>query len=83
MELLCPAGNLPALKTAIDCGADAVYIVGNDRFTHIIGIILFRLMNYLLNKSFIQIDPPPSHQPHDKTPFWVIPLLHLGEKSFY
>jgi len=26
MELLCPAGNLPALKTAIDCGADAVYI---------------------------------------------------------
>lgn len=26
MELLCPAGNLPALKTAIDQGADAVYI---------------------------------------------------------
>jgi len=26
MELLCPAGSLPALKTAIDCGADAVYI---------------------------------------------------------
>lgn len=26
MELLCPAGNLPALKTAIDEGADAVYI---------------------------------------------------------
>ena len=26
MELLCPAGNLPALKTAIDAGADAVYI---------------------------------------------------------
>jgi putative protease len=26
MELLCPAGNLPALKTAIDHGADAVYI---------------------------------------------------------
>ncbi len=26
MELLCPAGNLPALKTAIDNGADAVYI---------------------------------------------------------
>lgn len=26
MELLCPAGNLPALKAAIDHGADAVYI---------------------------------------------------------
>jgi collagenase-like PrtC family protease len=26
MELLCPAGSLPALKTAIDGGADAVYI---------------------------------------------------------
>jgi putative protease len=26
MELLCPAGSLPALKTAVDCGADAVYI---------------------------------------------------------
>ncbi|MDN2663206.1 peptidase U32 family protein [Psychromonas sp. 14N.309.X.WAT.B.A12] len=26
MELLCPAGSLPALKVAIDCGADAVYI---------------------------------------------------------
>ncbi|WAT00974.1 ubiquinone anaerobic biosynthesis protein UbiU [Rouxiella chamberiensis] len=26
MELLCPAGNLPALKAAIDEGADAVYI---------------------------------------------------------
>src|SRR5699024_12330079 len=26
LELLCPAGNLPALKTAFDHGADAVYI---------------------------------------------------------
>ncbi len=26
MELLCPAGNLPALKAAIEQGADAVYI---------------------------------------------------------
>ena len=26
MELLCPAGNFPALKVAIDSGADAVYI---------------------------------------------------------
>ena len=24
MELLCPAGSLPALKTAVDNGADAV-----------------------------------------------------------
>ena len=26
MELLCPAGNLPALKAAIENGADAVYV---------------------------------------------------------
>ena len=30
MELLCPAGNLPALKSAIDHGADAVYIGMKD-----------------------------------------------------
>lgn len=29
-ELICPAGNLPALKTAIDNGADAVYIGFRD-----------------------------------------------------
>lgn len=26
MELVCPAGNLPSLKTAVDHGADAVYL---------------------------------------------------------
>ncbi|XOV79862.1 MAG: peptidase U32 family protein [Aestuariibacter sp.] len=30
MELLCPAGSMPALKTAIEHGADAVYIGLND-----------------------------------------------------
>ncbi len=30
MELVCPAGNLPALKAAVDCGADAVYIGFRD-----------------------------------------------------
>ncbi|MGY6372224.1 ubiquinone anaerobic biosynthesis protein UbiU [Proteus mirabilis] len=30
MELLCPAGNLPALKAAVDNGADAVYISLKD-----------------------------------------------------
>lgn len=30
MELLCPAGNLPALKAAVDGGADAVYIGFKD-----------------------------------------------------
>ena len=25
-ELVCPAGNLPALKTAVDNGADTVYM---------------------------------------------------------
>jgi len=31
MELLCPAGNLPALKAAIENGADAVYIGLKDQ----------------------------------------------------
>ncbi len=26
MELVCPAGNLPSLKAAVDNGADAVYL---------------------------------------------------------
>ncbi len=30
MELLCPAGSMPALKAAIENGADAVYIGLND-----------------------------------------------------
>ncbi len=30
MELVCPAGNLPSLKTAVDNGADAVYIGFKD-----------------------------------------------------
>ena len=40
MELLCPAGNLPALKTAIDCGADAVYIgfKGDTNARHFAGL---------------------------------------------
>ncbi|WP_045861361.1 ubiquinone anaerobic biosynthesis protein UbiU [Teredinibacter purpureus] len=31
MELLCPAGNIPALKSAINNGADAVYIGLKDK----------------------------------------------------
>ena len=30
MELVCPAGNLPSLKIAVDNGADAVYIGFRD-----------------------------------------------------
>ncbi|MFN2350208.1 MAG: peptidase U32 family protein, partial [Thioalkalivibrio sp.] len=30
MELVCPAGNLPALKAAVDAGADAVYVGFRD-----------------------------------------------------
>ncbi len=30
MELICPAGNLPALKAAVDNGADAVYLGFQD-----------------------------------------------------
>lgn len=31
MELVCPAGNLPALKAAVDAGADAVYTGFRDQ----------------------------------------------------
>ncbi len=31
MQLVCPAGNLPALRTAIDAGADAVYAGFRDQ----------------------------------------------------
>lgn len=30
MQLVCPAGNLPALKAAVDAGADAVYLGFRD-----------------------------------------------------
>lgn len=30
MELVCPAGNLPSLKAAVDAGADAVYLGFRD-----------------------------------------------------
>ncbi len=30
IELVCPAGSLPALKTAVDCGADCVYLGFKD-----------------------------------------------------
>ncbi|HRP86221.1 MAG TPA: peptidase, partial [Gammaproteobacteria bacterium] len=26
MELLCPAGNLPSLRAAVDAGADSIYL---------------------------------------------------------
>ncbi|MDO6446092.1 peptidase U32 family protein [Colwellia sp. 1_MG-2023] len=40
MELLCPAGNFPALKTAINNGADAVYIgmKGDTNARHFAGL---------------------------------------------
>ena len=31
MQLVCPAGNLPALKAAVDAGADAVYVGFRDQ----------------------------------------------------
>jgi O2-independent ubiquinone biosynthesis protein UbiU len=31
MQLVCPAGNLPALRTAVDAGADAVYVGFRDQ----------------------------------------------------
>src|SRR3546814_12441028 len=31
MQLVCPAGNLPALQAAVDAGADAVYAGFRDQ----------------------------------------------------
>ncbi len=31
MELVCPAGNIPSLKAAVDNGADAVYVGFRDK----------------------------------------------------
>ena len=31
MQLVCPAGNLPALKAAVDNGANAVYVGFRDQ----------------------------------------------------
>lgn len=33
MKLVCPAGNLPSLKAAVDHGADAVYMGFKDDTT--------------------------------------------------
>ena len=40
LELVCPAGSLPALKTAVDHGADAVYIgfSGDTNARHFAGL---------------------------------------------
>ena len=58
MELLCPAGNLPALKTAIDNGADAVYIGFKDdtNARHFAGLNfndkkLFKAVDYVHQKG--------------------------------
>lgn len=58
MELLCPAGNLPALKTAIDNGADAVYIglKGDTNARHFAGLNfdgkkLEKAVNYVHDKG--------------------------------
>jgi len=42
MELLCPAGNIPALKAAIENGADAVYVGlrNNTNARHFVGLNL-------------------------------------------
>lgn len=58
MELLCPAGSLPALKIAIDNGADAVYIglKDNTNARHFAGLNfnerrLYEAADYVHNKG--------------------------------
>ena len=52
MELVCPAGNLPALKAAVDNGADAVYMGFRDdtNARHFAGL------NFNHNKAELGID---------------------------
>lgn len=60
MELLCPAGNLPALKAAIDNGADAVYIGLKDdtNARHFAGL------NFTEKKLAEAVDYVHSHRRH-------------------
>ncbi len=39
VELVCPAGNLPSLRAAIDNGADVVYTGFNDAAISILALI--------------------------------------------
>lgn len=70
MELLCPAGNLPALKIAVDNGADAVYIGFKDdtNARHFAGLnfseknwlkpsnmLMLMLVNYMLRSILLLI----------------------------
>ena len=41
MQLVCPAGNLPALQAAVDAGADAVYAGFRDQTNLNIGEATF------------------------------------------
>ena len=68
MELLCPAGSLPALKTAVDNGADAVYIGFKDdtNARHFAGL------NFDDKKLARGVDYVPQHGPK----------LHVAINSF-
>lgn len=60
MELLCPAGNLPALKAAVDNGADAVYIGLKDdtNARHFAGL------NFTQKKLLEGVDYVHKHKRH-------------------
>lgn len=72
MELICPAGSLPALKAAVDNGADAVYIGFKDdtNARHFAGLNFndrkaVRALEYIRannTKLFVAINTYP--QPH-------------------
>ncbi len=57
MELVCPAGNLPALKRAVDEGADAVYF----GFQNITNARQFAGLNFTASRAREGIDYAHSH----------------------
>jgi putative protease len=72
MELVCPAGNLPSLKAAVDNGADAVYVGFNDdtNARHFTGLNLTarsfeKAVKYARNKGkkiFVAVNTFPQPQ---------------------
>ena len=64
MELVCPAGNLPSLKVAVDNGADSVYVGFKDdtNARHFAGLnftdrTFDKAIRYAQDRERLQPDP--------------------------
>ena len=73
MELLCPAGNLPALKAAIENGADAVYIGLKDdtNARHFAGL---NFTEKKLQKQVLKIQRPFPKILSQRQSFWPVSI---------